>query len=220
MSQQFEQELAHLRREFTAHAAACFEALERAHEALRDRDVELCKRVIEGDDRVDEAEIRIEAACVRLMMLFHPVAHDMRLLVTILKMNDDLERVADHASNICWLATRIIQRGGTFPPHLMELSARVVGGSRTVLQAFLDSDVDRARSVMRGDVAVDALDRTVRHEVHDLLAGDGEVGSALHVFRISRELERVGDHLANMVEETIYLITGEIVRHHALAGPA
>ena len=220
MTQQFEQELANLRREFIAHATMCFEALERAHETLRDRNLALAKQVIEGDDRVDEAEIRIETECVRLMTLYHPVAHDMRMLVTLLKLNYDLERIADHASTICWLVSRIIHRGGGIPPHLLELSQNVVTNSRAVFQAFLDGDVERARAVVRGDVAVDALDRTVRHEVHDLLARDGEVSSALHVYRISRELERVGDHLANMAEDTIYMITGEIVRHHAMTGPA
>jgi phosphate transport system protein len=220
MSHVFQQELTRLRREFTVYATRCLEALEHACEVLRDRDTALAKRVIEGDDQVDEEEIQIESACVRLMSLHQPVAHDLRLLVTVLKMNYDLERIADHATNISWLANRIVQRGGRIPPQLLQLSDRVVAGSRSVFQAFLDQDLEQARGVVLGDAEVDRLDKTVRHEVHDLLAAHGEVNSALDVFRISRELERVGDHLSNMAEETIYLITGEIVRHHDPAGAA
>ena len=220
MSKVFEQELGTLRREFTAYASSCLTALERASEALRDRNTALGRQVIEGDDEVDEEEIHIESECVRLLSLYQPVAHDLRLLVTILKMNYDLERIADHATNISWLGGRIVTRGGRVPSELLTLADRVVRGSRTVFQAFLDQDLQLARDVVSRDDEVDRLDRVVRHDVHANLSADGEVSSALDVFRISRELERVGDHLANIAEETIYLITGEIVRHHGGAAPA
>jgi phosphate transport system protein len=215
MSQAFDAELTRLRREFTAHATVCFEALERACEALRTRDTALARRVIEGDDRVDREEVHIEAEVVRLITLYHPVAHDMRLLVTFLKLNYDLERIADHAANVAWLARRIVLRGGQIPPHVLELADGVVRNARRVFQAFLDQDTVAAHVVVKGDEAVDALDKTVRRDVHDMLVRDGEVDTALHLFRISRELERVGDHVANMAEDVIFLVTGEIVRHAA-----
>jgi len=218
MSQAFDAELAQLRRDFTAHAAMCFEALERACEALRTRDTQLAARVVEGDDRVDRDEVRIEAEVVRLITLHHPVARDMRLLVTILKLNDDLERVADHAVNVSWLMRRIVRRGGEIPDHVLELADHVVRNGRAVFQAFIDRDTPAAMAVMRGDAAVDALDRAVRNDVHEMLVKQGEVGTALHLFRISRELERVGDHLSNMAEDVIFLATGEIVRHAGASG--
>jgi len=214
MSQAFEEEIVRLRRRFTTYASSCLTALERACESLRERDTVLARQVIEGDDEVDEEEIHIETECVRLISLHQPVAHDLRLLVTVLKMNYDLERIADHATNISWLVGRIVRRGGRTPPGLLALADRVVRGSRTVFQAFLDQNLELARDVVARDAEVDRLDRTVRQDVHAMLSDDGEVSSALDVFRISRELERVGDHLANIAEETIYLITGEIVRHH------
>ncbi len=214
MSRALEHELTQLRRQFTAYASSCLTALERSCEVLAERDTELARQVIEGDDQVDEAEIHIETECVRLMSLYQPVAHDLRMLVTMLKMNYDLERVADHATNISWLARSIVKRGGRITPDLLALADRVVRGSRSVLQAFLDQDLALAHAVVAGDAEVDRLDRVVRHEVHDMLAADGEVSCALDAFRISRELERVGDHVTNIAEETIYLITGEIVRHH------
>ena len=217
MSQQFEHELARLKRDFTVHATACFEQLERAGEFLRSREDALGRRVIDEDDRVDEEEIQIEAECVRLMTLHHPVAADMRLLVTMLKLNYDLERISDHASNIAWLAGRIFRRDGYVPEDLLVLADRVVHNGRSVFQAFLDQDLDGARAVLRRDADVDALDRRVRQDVHATLSDHGEVSSALHVFRISRELERVGDHIGNMAEDVIYLVTGEIVRHSAVA---
>jgi len=82
---------------------------------------------------------------------------------------------------------------------------------------LIEEDATKARAVLRGDSAIDRLDRLVRDEVHDLLAQASEVESALDSYRMSRELERVGDHLANVGEDVIYLITGEIVRHHASA---
>ena len=218
MSQTFDVELTRLRREFTAHAAICFEALERACEALRTRDTALARRVVEGDASVDKTEVHIEAEVVRLITLHHPVAHDMRLLVTMLKLNYDLERIADHAHNVAWLARRIIHRGGLIPPHVLELADGVVRNARCVFQAFLDQDTAAARAAVKRDSEVDALDRTVRKDVHDMLEKDGEVDTALHLFRISRELERAGDHVTNMAEDVIFLATGEIVRHAGTAG--
>ena len=215
MSQAFDTELTRLRREFTAHAAMCFEALERACEALRTRDAALARRVVEGDDRVDREEVHIEAEVARLITLYHPVAHDMRLLVTFLKLNYDLERIADHSANVAWLARRIMLRGGQIPPHVLELADRVVRNARGVFQAFLDQDTVAARAVVKHDDEVDELDKTVRRDVHDMLVKQGEVDTALHLFRISRELERAGDHVANMAEDVIFLVTGEIVRHAA-----
>ena len=215
MSQAFDTELTRLRREFTAHATVCFEALERACEALRTRDAALARRVIDGDDQVDREEVHIEAEVVRLITLYHPVAHDMRLLVTFLKLNYDLERIADHSANVAWLARRIILRGGQIPPHVLELADRVVRNARSVFQAFLDQDTVAARAVVKHDDEVDELDKTVRRDVHDMLVKQGEVDTALHLFRISRELERAGDHVANMAEDVIFLVTGEIVRHAA-----
>ena len=218
MSQAFDTELTRLRREFTAHATACFEALEQACEALRTRDTQLAARVMAGDDQVDKAEVHIEAEVVRLITLYHPVAHDMRLLVTILKLNDDLERVADHAANVAWLTRRIVHRGGDIPHHVLELADSVVRNARAVFQAFLDRDTAAAQAVRRNDAAVDALDRAVRKDVHEILEKQGEISTALHVFRISRELERVGDHISNMAEDVIFLATGEIVRHAGASG--
>ena len=218
MSQAFDTELTRLRREFTAHATMCFEALERACEALRTRDMALARRVVEGDDEVDREEVHIEAEVVRLITLYHPVAHDMRLLVTFLKLNYDLERIADHSANVAWLARRIMLRGGQIPPHVLELADRVVRNARGVFQAFLDQDTVAARAVVKRDDEVDELDKTVRRDVHDMLVKQGEVDTALHLFRISRELERAGDHVANMAEDVIFLVTGEIVRHAAPTG--
>jgi phosphate transport system protein len=218
LSHAFDTELARLRRDFTAHATACFEALERACEALRTRDIDLARRVVDGDAQVDRTEVRIEAEVVRLITLHHPVAHDMRLLVTFLKLNDDLERVADHAANVAWLTRRIVRRDGEIPQHVLDLAESVLRSARAVFQAFLDRDTAAARAVLLGDAAIDALDRTVRHDVHEMLERQGEVGTALHLFRISRELERVGDHLANMAEDVIFLTTGEIVRHASASG--
>jgi phosphate transport system protein len=218
MSQTFDVELTRLRREFTAHATTCFEALERACETLRTRDAALARRVVEGDAKVDQTEVHIEAEVVRLITLHHPVAHDMRLLVTMLKLNYDLERIADHAHNVAWLGRRIFLRGGQIPQHVLDLADGVVRNARFVFQAFLDQDIAAARAAVKRDDEVDALDRTVRKDVHEMLVKDGEVDTALHLFRISRELERAGDHVTNMAEDVIFLATGEIVRHAGSAG--
>ncbi|HEX5012012.1 MAG TPA: PhoU domain-containing protein [Planctomycetota bacterium] len=102
--------------------------------------------------------------------------------------------------------------------QVLELADRVVRNARSVFQAFLDRDIAAARVVVRRDDEVDELDETVRREVHDMLVRDGEVDTALHLFRISREIERAGDHVANMAEDVIFLVTGEIVRHAASTG--
>jgi phosphate transport system protein len=214
MTQAFEVDLTRLRRRFTAHMAACLQALERAREVLRHGDPDLAARVQSAEAAVDRDEVLIEADCLRLMTLHHPVAHDMRLLITMLKLNDELERIADHAANVSRLALRIAGRGGRPPPELLALADRVCAAGEDAFQAWADQDVPRALAVVRGDADADRLERGVRDAVHAHLDGDGGIESGLDTFRIARELERVGDHLANMAEDVIYLSTGEIVRHH------
>ncbi|MHC5209361.1 MAG: phosphate signaling complex protein PhoU [Planctomycetota bacterium] len=217
MTHAFEQDLTQLRRRFTAHTASCLEALERAREVLRRGDPELADSVLRTEDAVDRVEVALEEECVRLITLHHPVAHDMRLLITMIKLNDELERIADHSANVCRLAVRITRRGDRLPPELFDLADRVCAAAGDAFQAWVDQDAQRAGDVVRGDAEADRLERVVHEAVHDRLQRDGDIQSGLDTSRMARELERVGDHLANMAEDVIYLRTGEIVRHRAPA---
>ncbi len=217
MSERFDAELLALRGSFTAQMSSCFEALERAREVLATRDTALAARVVASDRAVDRQELAIEAECVRLLSLRHPVARDLRLIVSLIKLNGELERIADHAGNICRLAATVVERGGELPPALQDLAERVVRASREVFLALSHEDLPRARAVLAGDAAVDRLDRSVRRAVHELLENQQDVESALAVHRISRELERAGDLLGNMAEDIIWLATGETVRHSGAA---
>jgi phosphate transport system protein len=217
MTQAFEQDLTRLRRRFTAHMTSCLEALERAREVLRHGDGELADRVQRAEAAVDRDEVAIEEECVRLITLHHPVAHDMRLLITMLKLNDELERIADHSANVSRLAVRIARRGDRLPPELLELADRASVAAQDAFQAWADQDTARAAGVVRGDAEVDRLERVVCDAVHDRLQHAGGIESGLDTFRMARELERVGDHLCNVAEDVIYLSTGEIVRHHTRA---
>lgn len=189
------------------------EAIHLAVRALSKQDLALAKKIIDGDDLIDDLSDRIEADCIRMIALQQPLAKDLRIVTTVLKTVTDLERIADHATNIAEIAQRI----GTDPlikplVDIPKMAAMVEAMIRDSLRAFVDRDVEFAKKTCLKDDEVDKVYEDLFMEVTGLVAAGGDsrqVVQALNLLFAARFLERVGDHATNIGERTIYLVTGK-----------
>jgi phosphate transport system protein len=195
--------------------------LEGSLAALKSLDVEAAKQVRRTDDQVDLEEVAIEEEAYELLALHHPYGRDFRTVAFCLRVNADMERVADHASSIAKVVTRLAELPGTrqlrLPTALVELADRVPQICHALLRAVLDEDIDAAQRIVTSDQVIDQLDRRLFEEVQELVQSLGRSDDAitigLLVYRASRELERVGDLMAAVAEDVVYLGTGQIIRH-------
>jgi phosphate transport system protein len=218
----FERRIVHLKRRLVREATQAIGMLESALDALWSLDVGRAKAVRAEDDQVDREEVLIEQESFEILALQHVFARDFRLITFVLKVNADIERVADHATSIAKITGRISKQvppGTTpkWPTALRELGQRVPMMCHDLLRAVLEEDAEAARGVVAADDTIDKLDRRLFEEVIQLIDDERRTDSAvavgLLVARMGRELERVGDLMKNIAEDLIYLATGVIVRH-------
>lgn len=212
----------HLTREITTIQTRLLSLFGIVEQMISDATRALCYReytrigqVVGRDNRVDAEEVMIEEECLKVLALHQPVASDLRHLTAILKINSDLERIADLACNIAERAEGV-QGYPYFPtPDQLPVMARdATEMVRQALNAFVGQDVSLARQVILDDFRVDRLNRGIIEELKAIMAGDGQlVEPALHYFSASRHYERIADHAENIAEDVIYMISGEIVRH-------
>lgn len=191
------------------------EAVRDADRALSEQNLDLARTVIDGDEAIDELERTIEAGCVRILALKHPLASDLRAVTTALKVITDLERMGDHAADIAHIALKIGETPLIKPlidiPHMSSLARQMVHQS---LDAFVRRDVDLAQKVCQDDEPVDRLYSELYDELLGfIMHGDDAVraGQALSLLFVARFLERIADHATNIAERVIYLVTGERV---------
>lgn len=209
--------LSDLQQELLRMGSMVEEAIHLSVESLARQDLTLAQQIIDGDDLIDELSTKIEEDCIRLIALQQPVAKDLRVIATILKTVTDLERIADHATNIA----EITQRIGTAPlikplidiPKMAKMVEVMVHDS---LKAFVDRDIGFARTTCLKDDAIDKLYEDLLNELTGFIqmGGDSERGiQALNLLFAARYLERVGDHATNIGERVIYLVTGKRERY-------
>lgn len=216
----YERRIIALKRRVLREASLAIAMLEAAVEALWSLDLDAARAVRREDDRVDAEEVQIEQECYEILALHHLFARDFRAITFVLKVNADIERVADHASSIAKLAGRISKVGfpsPVWPTSLQEMAQRVPLMCHTLLNAVTDENVELARSLVASDEIIDQLDRRLFDEAQEMMKGRGHsdqaVAVSMHIYRIGRELERVGDLMCNIAEDLIYLASGSIVRH-------
>jgi phosphate transport system protein len=188
-----------------------------AIDALVRRDLDLVIQVLDGDGPINQFHIEIDGRCVRLLALHQPMAVDLRMVLSAVKINTDLERVGDLAINIAEAASRYLSH----PPvkELVDIP-KMAGIAQSMLRDALDSFVRRdtalAQRVLDEDDTLDALKTQV---FRDLLAymikAPQTIEPALDLILISRHLERIGDHATNIAEDVIYMVSAKDVRHHA-----
>jgi len=186
-----------------------------AYDALSNLDVPAAQRVIRQDEDVDNEEVQLEEECLKLLALYQPVAVDLRLIISILKINMDLERIGDHAAHISRIAIRLAE----LPPIEVPQSMHTIYQQsklmlRKSLLAFVEADSAMAETVLRMDEEVDALCKETMPGQIELIRGNpDETEQRLMIITACRQLERIGDHAANIAEDVIYLLSGDIIRH-------
>jgi phosphate transport system protein len=215
MTAHFVQLLDDLQRRSLRMASLVEDIVQEACEAAFDADDTLARRVINRDNEVDTEEVEIEAETVRLMALYQPVGSDLRLLCTVLKVNNVLERIADCAVNIAERAEHLdrgsVNGHGETIRQMATLCRRML---RSAIQAYSTQDGAGGRQVLSEDDAVDALyGQLIRRVVAEASAKPGMMAAYLDILSIAKNLERIADHAINIAEDVVFLATGEIVRH-------
>lgn len=190
--------------------------LRRACTLLQTMDEEEARRIIGADWEIDDMEIRVEEECLKILALHQPVARDLRLIVSIIKINTELERIADIAVNI---AKRIDTIRNNRPDGFSSLvdyqpmATKVLEMVKTSLDALVTEDASMARQIFLMDDEVNRLrDQAYRTIIAEIDKGGGGAAGLINLYLIARHLERIGDRSCNIGEEVIYLVEGEIVR--------
>lgn len=222
MAKVFEREVLRMRDVLLTVAREAELQVRRAVQALVTGDVELAEAVIEGDRVIDLAEVEAEEDCLKLLALHQPVANDLRLIIAGIKINNDLERIGDHAVSIA-RCTKNIQELEPIPiPEKIELMAKKAKLMlRKSLLSFVEQETELAWRVLRSDDEVDALNRDMHQwYVRWVQENPAKAQQGLYLVSICKHLERVADLASNIAEEVIYVREGEIVRHGRLAAEA
>jgi phosphate transport system protein len=211
----FVQLLEDLRRRSLRMASLVEDMIQEACEAVYESGDSLAQRVISRDNDVDTEEVHVESEVIRLMALYQPVGIDLRLVCTILKVNSDLERIADCAVNIAERGKHVnSEEIGARRKDLEQMEGAVRTMLRHAVQAYGSQDLEMARRIRQQDDAVDALyEQVIREVVAEGSALPEEMATHLDVLSIAKNLERIADHATNIAEDVVFLLTGEIVRH-------
>lgn len=217
MSIHFVRDLAELQQDVLRLCEAAADVIHQGVAALETPDPEFAKRLIERDDEIDAADVRIEESCLKILALHQPVAGDLRRVATVLKITSELERVADLGVNIAERAASLVSLPPfPIPRRLTEMAALAVSMLDRSLSAYVKLDSFAAREVCGMDEAVDELNREIIDELTAIMfAQPSLVTPAMHLFSACRNVERVGDHATNIAEDVIYLVEGRIVRHQS-----
>jgi phosphate transport system protein len=219
MGKHLERDLEQLQEHVLTMAGWVEEAVHQAVRALQNADAALAREVIQGDDRIDDAQNYVDDESLRLLALHQPVAHDLRRIAAVLQMSVDLERMGDLADKI---AERAIRLAG-FPAlpafaGLQPMADVTTAMARQSLDAFVRGDTRLARRVIRLDDEVDRLnDEVIGELVAVMRAAPERVEPRLSLFSAVRQLERIADHATNIAEDVVYPVEGEIIRHRPAA---
>lgn len=210
MRNRFDEQLHTLNHELLEMGALIERAIRSATDALVKQDVEAALQAIAADKEVNQAERDIEALCLKLLLQQQPVARDLRLISSALKMITDMERIGDQASDIAelviYLSKEPYRKELKHLPQMAENAIRMVTGA---LDAYVRKDVALAQEVMGMDDAIDALFVTVKDELISLIRNDASAGSqAIDLLMIAKYYERIGDHAQNIAEWVEYALTG------------
>lgn len=207
-------EIDELKKMILAQGALVEDRLRKACMVIKSQDEQLTAEIIRSDWEVDELEMRIEEECLKVLALHQPVAGDLRLLIAIIKINNELERIADIAVNIA-KRVQTINKDSTlsFRIDYTPMTAKVLAMLKMSLDALVSEEAVLARRVFLDDDEVDELrDKAYKAVVNELNIDIGHAACLLNMYLLARHLERIADRTTNIAEEVIYLVEGEIVR--------
>jgi phosphate transport system protein len=211
----FETDLQGLKNRLLNMGALVEERVHGAIQALMERNIEAAEAIARGDGEVNALQIEIDDRCLKLLALQQPMASDLRLITSAMKINADLERIGDQAVNIAENAIKMLAAPPLKPlidlPRMAEMAERM---TRDSLDAFVRRDPALAREVLSRDDEVDGLKDTIfRVLLTYMMADPGTIERALSLILISRNIERIADHATNIAEDVIFLVEARDVRH-------
>ena len=210
MRNRFDQQLEKLNVELVTMGALCEDALTYAIRALFDRESDMAERAEEAEKQIDQMEREIEAICMRLLLQQQPVARDLRVISSALKMIGDMERIGDQAADIAEIVKYLKEDEVPNLGNLREMSYFAAGMVTASINSFVRQDLDLARKVILDDDVVDGYFEKVKEALIGLIAeGDRDGAFLLDILMIAKYIERVGDHATNIAEWVVYSITGE-----------
>jgi phosphate transport system protein len=212
----FQQSLEELKEQLLVMAGLAEQSIQRAIEAYRVHDLSICDLVNRSEMAINRLEREIDQAALDLLAMEQPMAIDLRFILSVIKINADLERVGDAAKSISDRVRSMEQMPqADLPvdiPRMAELAEEMV---RKSLQSFIEGDADLARSILTMDDAVDAMNRAAYKALTKVMEEQSHLApQALNALMISRALERVADHATNIAEDVIFWVQGDDVRHH------
>ena len=197
--------------------ALCISQLEKAKESFVNHDSDLAEEVLNNENRVNALDLKIEKDCEKFIALFNPVAIDLRFIMAILKINSDLERIADHAYGI---SKYVVDVDKKIPIHLYEvlefekMFETISSMFENITNAYENNDVKSARKVFKKDKILDTINVNAFKAIETEIKKDNSIiAEALIIFSVVKKLERVGDLIKNVAEEIIFYIDAEIIKH-------
>jgi phosphate transport system protein len=217
----FHQSLDDLKEQLLVMAGMAEQAIQRSIEAYRTRDLSICELVFRTEPSINRLERDIDQRALDLLAMEQPMAIDLRFILSVIRINADLERVGDQAVNIAVKVQEMQEyTQADLPVDIPRLASLAAAMVRKALQAFIEGDVEMARSVLLLDDQVDLLNSQAFQSLSALIREKPELTSqALSALIICRNLERVGDHATNIAEDVIFWVSGADVRHHASLTP-
>lgn len=209
-------EISNVRENLVKMAGLVEGAIDNAIQALKNRDSELAQQVVDSDPQINQLEITIENQCVTILARQQPVAIDLRFLIATVKINNDLERMGDHAVNIAQKAQRLMKSAPLKPfidtPYMASIVQKMVKDS---LDAFLERDPAKAKSVCETDDVVDGLEDQINRELLTyMMENTKTISQSLDLSMIAKNLERIADLATNICEEAIYVVEAKTIKHH------
>jgi phosphate transport system protein len=217
MERHFDDELRDLKQDILKMGVFAQDAIRNSIESLKNRDRELAKSIIENDTKIDKLELVIDEKCVDLIARHQPLAKDLRFITVGMKLNSELERIADIAVDIAQRVLEIVDKPLLKPlvdiPKLTVIAQSMV---KMAVDSFVKGDVELAKEAILSDGEADKLRNLITKElIEDYMAKDASTAPrAVQLLLIARFLERVCDHATNIAEDVIYMVQAEVVRHH------
>jgi phosphate transport system protein len=215
MPKHFQREIENLKKKILGLGARIETAVHEAIRSIEERDATLAQGIIDDDIQIDDSEVEVEEECLKILALHQPVAIDLRFIVAVLKINNDLERIGDLAVNI---AERSVFLASVPPVSAAFDFARMSDKTESMLNKSLDAlvnmDSELAHEVCIDDDEVDSINRQMYLKIQEAIQREpDQIASLIHLLSVSRHLERIADHATNIAEDIIYMIDGRIIRH-------
>jgi phosphate transport system protein len=215
MSMHLQTEIENLKAKLLALVATAKDAVEKAVRSVDQRDTALAQSVVDGDFAIDRAEVELEEDCLKILALHQPVATNLRVIISVMKIDNNIERIGDLAVNIAERALFLCGEPPiAAPSDLAQMRLKALAMLTGSLDALVSLDTQKAREVRVSDDEVDDLNRQVFREFSAAVRKDpDQVERLLSYLSVGRHLERIADYATNIAEDVIYLMEGEIVRH-------